>query len=260
MSMNNIDVIAVIPARMGSKRLPSKPLLDIEGYPLIIRTCFAVMDSKYLANIFVATDHKKIYNVCENYSICAVMTSKQAKSGTDRVYEAINDISNKNKYILNVQGDEPLINHIDIDDLIENFSHSTADAATMIKEITSMEDLYNPNIVKVVINNQNEAIYFSRSQIPFVRDSPKEDFLKKHKFYKHIGIYLYKYSTLEFFVKAEQTKLELAENLEQLRLIENGKKIYCHEIFSEIQGVDTAEDLEKVRNIYKNNQKNDLHK
>jgi 3-deoxy-manno-octulosonate cytidylyltransferase (CMP-KDO synthetase) len=257
---SNIKVIAVIPARLGSNRLPNKPLLEIEGKALIIRTCEAVNKSELINDVFVATDSPIIKELCESYAIKSLMTSVFAKSGTDRIYEAINNICSGSEYILNVQGDEPLINHIDIDNMIDKFKQSSADAATMIKEITSIEDLLNPNVVKVVINNQNEAIYFSRSPIPFVRDSKKDDYLKNHKFYKHIGIYLYKYSTLEFFVNTEQTKLELAENLEQLRLIENDKKIYCHEIFSEIQGVDTPDDIEKVRKIFKNIQKNDLHK
>ncbi|MEI6090957.1 MAG: 3-deoxy-manno-octulosonate cytidylyltransferase [bacterium] len=247
-----IDVIALIPARIGSTRLPDKPILDIEGKPLIVRTCETVMKSENITDIYVATDDYKIKKVCEANDIEVLITSIYPKSGSDRIYEAYTKYNLNAELVLNVQGDEPLINHIDIDNMIENFRQSSADAATMIKEINNLEDLYNPNIVKVVISNQNEAIYFSRSPIPFVRDSQKEDFLKKHKFYKHIGIYLYKYSTLDFFVKAEQSKLELAENLEQLRLIENGKKIYCHEIFSESQGVDTLEDLEKVREIFKN--------
>lgn len=258
--INDINVIAVIPARLGSTRLPNKPLMDIEGKALIIQTCEAVKKSEFIDEVYVATDNQIIANLCKIYDINSIMTSIYAKSGTDRIYEAIHDIYNGSECILNVQGDEPLINHIDIDNMIENFRDSMGDAATMIKEIDSVVDLLNPNVVKVVINNQNEAIYFSRSPIPFVRDSQKENILKNHKFYKHIGIYLYKYSTLDFFVKTEQSKLELAENLEQLRLIENGKKIYCHEIFSEIQGVDTLEDLEKVRKIFQNRRENDLHK
>ncbi len=260
MKNDNFAVVAVIPARLGSTRLADKPLLDLAGKPLIVRTCLAVKDSKYLSAIFVATDNTKISNICDEHNISSVMTSTNAKSGTDRVYEAISKLGIKPEYILNVQGDEPLINHIDIDDLIESFAQSDADVGTMICEIKSIEDLINPNIVKVIINSKNEAIYFSRSPIPFVRDSKPEELLQKHKFYKHVGIYLYKYSTLEYFVKTEQSKLELAENLEQLRLIENGKKIFCHETFSEIQGVDTAEDLEKVRKIFENHSKRDPHK
>lgn len=260
MSMNNIDVIAIIPARLGSTRLPAKPLMDIVGKPLIIRTCECVMKSDYIKETYVATDSLEIKNICEQYEIKALMTSVDAKSGTDRIYEAVNKYKLKADYILNVQGDEPLINPKDIDDLILGFTNSNSDAATLVTEIKTVEELFNPNVVKVVFNNVNDAIYFSRSVIPFVRDSGKENIFKKNKFYKHIGIYLFKNETLEYFVNEKQSKLELSEKLEQLRLIENGKKIYCHEIFSEIQGVDTAEDLEKVRKIYKNSQKNDLHK
>jgi 3-deoxy-manno-octulosonate cytidylyltransferase (CMP-KDO synthetase) len=252
--INNIKVIAVIPARLGSTRLPNKPLLEIDGKAIVIRTSEAVKKSNYIDEVYVATDSPEISNLCIKNHIKSIMTSIYAKSGTDRIYEAINNICNGQEFIVNVQGDEPLINHRDIDDLIANFSNTSADAATMIKEIDSVDDIFNQNVVKVVINNDNEAIYFSRSPIPFVRDSEKENYLKKHKFYKHIGIYLYKYSTLDFFVKADQSKLELAENLEQLRLIENEKKIFCHEIFSEIQGVDTPEDFEKVTKIFQNRQ------
>jgi 3-deoxy-manno-octulosonate cytidylyltransferase (CMP-KDO synthetase) len=251
MDKNNKTVIAVIPARLGSTRLPNKPLLDIEGKPLIIRTCESVKKSKSIDNIFVATDSTEIEKVCKDYDIKVLMTSIDCKSGTDRIYEGIKNNNIRADYILNVQGDEPLINHIDIDNLIFDFSYFNDDAGTIITEIKSMEELLNPSVVKVVITNQNEALYFSRCPIPFIRDCEIEEYLENHKFYKHVGIYLYKYSTLEFFVKEKQTKLELAENLEQLRLIENGKKIYCHEIFSRIQGVDTAEDLEKVRKIFK---------
>lgn len=244
--MNNI-VTAVIPARIGSTRLQNKLIADIEGVPLIIRTCKAVSNSKLINNIIVATDSDHIKDLVDAYGFQSVITDSSLPSGTDRIFQAVKKMNIDSNYILNVQGDEPLINYNDIDNLINNVIKNNSNIGTMIKRISTLEELSSSSNVKVVINNNMEAIYFSRAVIPFLRDIEFENYLDINKFWKHIGIYLYKKDILEKFVSLPQSKLEILEKLEQLRLIEAGEKFYCYETNNEIIGVDTAEDLEKVR-------------
>jgi len=252
--MNNL-VTAVIPARIGSTRLQNKLIADIEGVPLIIRTCRAVSNSKLIKNIIVATDSEIIKDLVDSYGFQSVITDSFLPSGTDRIYQAVNKLNIDSDYILNVQGDEPLINFCDIDNLINRVIENNSNIGTIIKRISTIEELSSSSNVKVVINNNMEAIYFSRAVIPFLRDVEFENYLDKNKFWKHIGIYLYKKYILEKFVSLPQSNLELLEKLEQLRLIEDGEKFYCYETKNEIIGVDTAEDLEKVREIFKKSQK-----
>lgn len=245
-----MKTIAIIPARLNSTRLPRKLLELIGGEELIIKTYKAISKSLYINKIVVATDSIEIVNVCQKYNIDSIMTDSSLPSGSDRIYQAYEKISEDYDYILNVQGDEPLINFKDIDKLIIEFSKSFADVGTIKKQIESIEELKESSNVKLITNSKNEAIYFSRAIIPYIRDIEIKDYLEYHKFYKHIGIYIYKNEVLKSFVNLPQGNLEKLEKLEQLRFLENGYKIFCTETKNKIIGVDTKEDLKKVREIF----------
>ncbi|OYT15506.1 MAG: 3-deoxy-manno-octulosonate cytidylyltransferase [Bacteroidetes bacterium 4572_77] len=243
-------VIAIIPARLESTRLPRKLLRDVCGKPLIIRTCEAIQESKYINKLIVAVDSDDIRSVCELYGYESIMTDPNLKSGTDRIFAAYQNLKEEYDYILNVQADEPLINIDDLDNLIEKFSETEDSAATIYKKIEDLKQLNSPDNVKVIFNPKYQAIYFSRNIIPYRRDIEKENLLEGFSYFKHIGVYLYKKETLKKFVELESSKLEIEEKLEQLRLIENGFSIFCVETENEIHGVDTFEDLQKVQKYF----------
>lgn len=239
-----MKTIVVIPARLESLRLPNKILLNISGKTLIQRVYEQVKKAKNIDDIYIATDSKKIYDVVNKFGGKSILTSSKHKSGTDRIAEAIENIQATN--IINVQGDEPLINPDLIDNLVEVFQkNKDIYFATAMIRIKNPKDLDNPNVVKVITDLQNNAIYFSRSKIPF-----SENIV--NNYFKHIGIYIYKKDFLLKYSRLNQTPLEKMESLEQLRAIENGFKIQMIETNYESIGVDTLEDLEKVREIIKN--------
>ena len=242
------SIIAIIPARYGSTRLNAKPLIEINGKSILRRVWEATSDSKLVERVIVATDDDRIKEHCKSFNAECVITSQNINSGTDRIYEVLKMLNLKYDITLNIQGDEPLLKGSLVDMLIEKFINSNSDVGTIIKKITNVEDIENKNIVKVILDKNNNAIYFSRSPIPFVRDIDKEDWLNHNTFYKHIGIYAYKNKSLIQFVKLPQSKLELAEKLEQLRLLEDGAKYFCLETNDELIGVDTKEDLLNVKN------------
>ncbi len=248
--INNKKVIAIIPARLQSTRLPEKLLCDLCGKPLIVRTYEAIVKSIFIDKILIAVDSEKIKNVCDEYGIDSIMTDPELKSGSDRIYSAYQKLDKNYDYILNVQGDEPLIDYQDLDNLIESFAKSSSDVGTIYNVIKTLGDLENPNNVKLIFDQKGDALYFSRNVIPHLRDTDKNLYLSKHNFFKHIGIYLYSERSLKEFVNYDEGSLEGLEKLEQLRLLENGKTIYCSKTENEIHGVDTIEDLEKVREIY----------
>ncbi len=241
--------IGIIPARYASKRLPGKPLIDIGGKPMIQRVYEQV--SKVLDTVFVATDDERIEKAVLNFQGKVIMTSKNHKTGTDRCAEAIDKIhqslNKKFDVIINIQGDEAFIHTEQIKKIMECFQNPSTQIATLIKPIKNSEEIFNTNKVKVVINNNKEAIYFSRSPIPCIRNAEKEEL---HKFYEHIGLYAYKYDTLKEITKLPQSTLELAESLEQLRWIENGYKIKVEITEYESISIDTGDDLKKI-NEYK---------
>ena len=233
------EIIGIIPARYASTRLPAKPLADIAGVPMVIRVWQNIISSKYLSRVIIATDDERILNKCAEYGAEAVMTPPELPSGTDRVfytynkiYNTINynsSINNTNKIIVNIQGDEPLLTFNTIDNLLEKFIYSSADVGTIITKISSFDELSSPDCVKVVLDNKNNAMYFSRSPIPYLRDQEISNWHKLYTYWKHIGIYAYKISALKKFVELEQSKYELLEKLEQLRLLETGARFLCVE-------------------------------
>jgi len=243
--------IAIIPARYESTRLPGKPLLDINGKSMIRTVWENISQSKILREVYIATDDERVLNHCQSFGANVIMTPKNLPSGTDRIAYVVRKLDLLDDIIINVQGDEPLVQAKLIDDLLINFATSLCEVGTIIQKINSFEELENPNCVKVTIKNDYTALYFSRQAIPYIRDYPKQQWLSKQTFWKHIGIYAYRSHALERFTKLPQTDLETSECLEQLRLLQNDDKYYCFPTKDELIGVDTPEDLEKVRAILK---------
>lgn len=239
--------IGIIPARYGSSRFPGKPLADMAGKPMIQRVYEQV--KKALDEVWVATDDERILQVVENFGGKAVLTSPDHKSGTDRCNEAFSKIGNGFDVIINIQGDEPFIQPQQIETLKTCFDSKETELATLVKPFKKedgFEVLFNPNSPKVILNKNSEAIYFSRSIIPYIRDVHHTEWLDKHIFYKHIGMYAYRADILKKITLLPQSNLELAESLEQLRWIENGYKIKVGLTDIETIGIDTPEDMQKA--------------
>ena len=238
--MNKTAII--IPARYGSSRLEGKPLLLVAGKPVIQWVYEKAMQAKLADMIIVATDDERIFNAVKGFGGLAEMTSVDHKSGSDRIMEVVSrhpEIS----YICNLQGDEPLIEPESIDAVIKNVKEDDkADISTLIREITPIEE-DNPNLVKCVTDLNGFALYFSRSKIPYERNT------NIAKFYGHLGIYGYKRHALELMTSLPQTMLEKTESLEQLRALENGMKIKTSVVNFVPVGIDTKDDLEKFRQI-----------
>ncbi len=240
---NSIDVIGIIPARYESSRLPHKLLRQVLGKPLIQWSWEAASKASLLDDLIIACDDMKIKEAAESFGAKAILTSTQHQSGTDRIAEAARDIDAK--IVINIQADEPLIHHSIIDGLAREMIDNPATLmATVKKAIAPGEDINNPNIVKVISDKDDFAIYFSRYPIPYYRDNAAR---KTH--YKHMGIYAYTKDFLYTFKNLPASYLENAENLEQLRAIEAGYKIKVVETKFECVGVDTEEDLQKVEAI-----------
>jgi len=241
-----IKILGIIPARFSSKRFPGKMLAKIKGKPLIQWTWEGAKKSKLLDKLIIATDDRKIADTIKNFGGEVIMTSKKHNSGTERCWEVAKKI--KPKIIINIQGDEPLINGKIIDKLILLLKNKKIDVSTLITKSKNKEEFFSPSVVKVVLDKNNFALYFSRSPLPsFSRFSGKAEKV----FYKHIGIYGYKYTALKKFIKLNQSPLEKIEQLEQLRFLENGIKIKTVEIKKNLQAVDLKEDVKKVEKLLK---------
>jgi len=239
--------IGIIPARYQSTRFPGKPLADMAGKTMIQRVYEQV--SKVLDEVWVATDDERILQTVESFGGKAVMTSPEHRSGTDRCNEAYHKIGKDFDVIINVQGDEPFIQPQQIEALMSCFDSKDVQLATLVKPFRKedgFEALFNPNSPKVVLNKNSEAVYFSRSIIPYIRDAHHTEWFDKHTFYKHIGMYAYRADVLNEITQLHQSSLELAESLEQLRWIENGYKIKVGLTNMETIGIDTPEDMEKA--------------
>ncbi|MEI7504660.1 MAG: 3-deoxy-manno-octulosonate cytidylyltransferase, partial [Paludibacter sp.] len=227
-----------------------KPLVDIGGKSMIQRVYEQV--TKVLTDVYVATDDQRIYNAVLEFGGKVMMTSDQHKSGTDRCYEAFSKLDEKFDVIINVQGDEPFIQPEQILELQKCFETPNTQIATLAKIFTEndgFEALNNPNSPKLVINNRNEAMYFSRSVIPFCRGAVQKDWISLQPYYKHVGIYAYKAEVLRDLTLLEQSPLEISESLEQLRWLENGYRIKVGFTDVETVGIDTPEDLVKIRGL-----------
>ena len=250
--MKPLRFIVIIPARYASTRFPAKPLALLGGKPVIQHVYEQV--SGVVSDVVVATDDERIYEAVEAFGGRVVMTSSNHKSGTDRCWEAYQKQGEEYDVVINVQGDEPFIAHSQLRAIMDCFNDETTDIATLVKpfsEEDGIEALENPNSPKVVLDKQSRAIYFSRSVIPYLRGVEREEWLKKHTYYKHIGMYAFRADVLRQVTSLEQSPLELAESLEQLRWLENGYKIGVGISDVETVGIDTPEDLQKAEEFLK---------
>ena len=246
---NNLKFLGVIPARFSSSRFPGKPLADINGKPMIQHVYERAKLSESLCDVIVATDDERILKAVNNFGGKAVMTASDHPNGTSRVCEAAklycdNNINNINA-VINIQGDEPLLNPVMIDEVAELLRDDAVNFATLCREFKDFSEANNVNAVKVVFDKNFDALYFSRSIIPYRRE--KTDL----KIFHHIGIYGYKLEFLKLYITLPMTPLAETESLEQLKVLESGYKIRvkvtsCQD---ESLGVDTPEDLERVRRI-----------
>lgn len=237
-----MKILGLIPARYASTRFPAKPLADIDGKSMVQRVYEQAQKSSALSNVVVATDHALIFDHVQAFGGQVCMTREDHASGTDRCYEALSLQGQSYDYVINIQGDEPFIHPAQID-LLASGLNGVTQIATLIKAIDNNDQLFNPNIVKVVANKSKEALYFSRSSIPHIRNTPDKEWLSKHKFFKHIGMYAYRSDVLAALTRLPVSALERAESLEQLRWLENGFSIAVVETDIETIGIDTPEDL-----------------
>jgi 3-deoxy-manno-octulosonate cytidylyltransferase (CMP-KDO synthetase) len=234
---------AVIPARYESSRFPGKPLALLNGKPVLRHVYERVLASELFDEVIIATDDLRISSVAQDFGATVVLTSKDLPSGTDRI-AAVAEVLEPDSLILNVQGDEPLINTAALQVLLAAFDDPDVKMASLMTPITDIEELGNPNIVKVVTDVQGDAMYFSRSHIPFDRD---QEALREY--YRHIGVYAFKHRALMQFVKYPLGVYEQIEKLEQLRALENGLKIRMCKTDYQGFGIDTPQDLEKLSHL-----------
>ena len=243
-----MNIIAVIPARYASTRFPAKLLQDLGGKSVIVRTYEAALATQLFDDVFVVTDSDLIFNEIISNNGKAIMSVKEHESGSDRIAEAVENMNVD--VVVNVQGDEPFINKEALSQLVEVFKNDTdkkVDLASLMFEITEKDEVSNPNNVKVIVDQQGFALYFSRSVIPF----PREEHVGV-RYMKHIGIYAFRKEALMDFYRLPMLSLEASEKLEQLRYLEYGKRIRMIETSHGSIGIDTPEDLEKARELLKN--------
>ncbi len=257
MMKKDLRILVLIPSRYGSSRFPGKPLARIGGEEMIIRVCRQVESSGI--PMAVATDDRRIADCVESHGYRAVMTSSGHRNGTSRIYEAyrkLADEGNEADVIINVQGDEPFIHPTQIRTLADIFRNDDkATIATLCRRFDKekgFEALFDPNLVKLTVSGKGEALYFSRSIIPYVRGVDRKEWLDKTDFLTHVGIYAYRSEVLGSLVDLAPTPLEQAESLEQLRWLENGYRIRVGETDKPTIGIDTPEDLENAERFLQN--------
>jgi 3-deoxy-manno-octulosonate cytidylyltransferase (CMP-KDO synthetase) len=255
-----MKILGVIPARYASTRFPGKPLVIIDGMSMIQRVFVKAKQATTLSNVYVATDDERIFNHVKDFGGDAVMTSPDHQSGTDRCMEVSSLLDETYDIVINIQGDEPFIDALEIDKVARCFEspqspnpqsptlnpQSPIQIATLAKKISNIADIFNKNTIKVVLNKDSEALYFSRSPIPFTRNFEENNWLNHTTYYKHIGIYAYRTDILAQITKLGQSSLEKAEALEQLRWLENGYKIKVAITEMDSFSIDTPEDLLKI--------------
>ncbi len=239
--------IAVIPARLGSTRLPRKVLADIYGQPLIWHVWQRVQQTKSINRVVIATDADEVRRVAEAFGAQVLLTSPDCQSGTERIASILDQL--EADLILNVQGDEPLVDPMMLDALVSKWSSAPCDLITPVYRITDPADLGNPNVVKVARAHDGRALYFSRSPIPYVRSCPMEQWLDHQQFWGHIGVYGYRAEVLRNYYHLPQSPLQQAESLEQLKFLEAGYTFQTVETGYHSVAVDTMEDLENVRRM-----------
>ncbi len=242
----DLNFTGIIPARYASSRFPGKPLALINGIPMILRVWEKA--SEVLEEVYIATDHKEIFEISKKAGANVIMTSSNHRSGTERVGEAAKNIFTagdlSNQIVINIQGDEPLITREAITGLCDSFSSEHVNISTLIHKIQNLEAIQNPNRPKLVIDRQKNAMYFSRAPIPW--GSHQSETILEEQYYQHIGVYAFRYPILKELIALAPTPLEQAEKLEQLRWLENGYKIHCVQTEYSGFGIDSPEDLKEM--------------
>ena len=241
-----MQIVGIIPARYASTRFPGKPLILIDGKTMIRRVYEQAIQAKNIDKIIVATDDSRIVDEVQSFGGNVVMTDAHHQNGTSRIAEALTSLPQNFDAAINIQGDEPFIHPSQLDELAAQLKNDTTQIVTLIKKIDDPLLLSTPSIIKVVKDKNNKALYFSRNAIPFFRDVAIENWIEKHTYYKHIGIYGFKTSILQQLVQLAPSALETAENLEQLRWLENGYSIDLLETTLESVSIDTPADLERI--------------
>ena len=241
-----MKTIAIIPARYASTRFPGKPLANIFGKSMIRRVYEQVSKTPELQGVVVATDDERIALHVSDFGGMVLMTSPDCLSGTDRCAEALEKLDIQADVVINVQGDEPFIQPQQIREICALMENSGADIGTLCKKIDSAERLFDPNVVKVVKDQQGKALYFSRQAIPYVRDRERNLWMEGTSFYRHIGMYAYRMEVLKALSRLPAGRLELAENLEQLRWLEAGYGLFVAETEFDSPGVDTPGDIQAI--------------
>ena len=247
-----MEFAAIIPARYASTRFPAKPLAMLGGKPVVIRVCEQA--KKVFGHVFVATDDVRIFDAVKEGGFTPVMTREDHKSGTDRCYEAFMKCGVKADVVVNIQGDEPFIQPSQLMTIKSLFDSPETDIATLVKPFpadTPFEKVANPNSPKVVVDDNWNALYFSRSVIPYLRGVPENEWPSRHTYYKHIGLYAFRAKVLEEVTRLEQAPLEKAESLEQLRWLSAGYRIKVGVTDVETIGIDTPDDLAAAERFLK---------
>ncbi|GAA4365568.1 3-deoxy-manno-octulosonate cytidylyltransferase [Hymenobacter saemangeumensis] len=243
-------ILGLIPARFASTRLPGKPLVDLGGQTMIQRVVAQARQAQ-LSRVVVATDDERILRHVHDFGGEAVLTRPEHPSGTDRLWEAFQQLGSpaEVRCIVNIQGDEPFIHPAQINALTDLFQDpaQSPDIATLVKPVVSEEELFSPHLPKVVLSAQGKALYFSRHPLPYQRQQVPGDWLQHHRYLRHLGLYAYKPAVLEQLTRLPVSPLEAAESLEQLRWLEAGYQIQCAETELDAFGIDTPEDVERAR-------------
>ena len=240
-----MKIVGIIPARYASTRFPGKPLALVKGKPMIQRVYEQALKS-HLDAVVVATDDVRIADAVLDFGGRYVMTDPNHRSGTDRCREALDLLEESFDAVINIQGDEPFINPKQIDLLVDLISSEDTILASLAKRIDDVDELFSPNVVKVVMDQEGKALYFSRNPIPFMHNLERSEWLDKAAYYKHVGIYAYKAEVLRKVAEMQPSALELAESLEQLRWLENGLSIRMAVTKNENIAIDTPEDLARA--------------
>jgi 3-deoxy-manno-octulosonate cytidylyltransferase (CMP-KDO synthetase) len=251
---NPLRVIGIIPARYDSTRFPGKPLVIINGISMIQRVYKQAQKCEGLTKVYVATDDERIEAHVNSFGGNVIMTSPKHRTGTERVSEVAERLQHHDPghpwdVVLNIQGDEPYINPLQIDSLISCFRDKDVQIATLIHQIDTPDELTDPNVIKVIIDKTKRALCFTRTPLPFIRGVDQKEWLKHHVYYKHIGLYAYRTQILEIISRLKPSPIEIAESLEQMRWIENGFSLHTELTDLDSISVDTPDDLLKLTNI-----------
>lgn len=240
-----MKILGIIPARYASTRFPGKPLINIMGKSMLQRVYEQTKKSQKLTDVVIATDDKRIADHAATFGAKVVLTKAEHPSGTDRCFEAYLNSGTNFDYIINIQGDEPFIDPGQID-LLAALCDGNTELATLMIKCNSYDVLFDKGEVKITLNSNHEALYFSRMVIPFIKGVDEKQWHSHFNYFRHVGMYAYRADVLEKVTKLEPSSLEKAESLEQLRWLENGFKIKCAETLHDSHCIDTPEDVDKV--------------